>query len=50
MTAITKVRDLLRSPRAQQWLWFVGLWAAGVLTLTVVAFALRIVMKAAGAS
>jgi hypothetical protein len=44
------MRALLQSERVRQWLWFVGLWAAGVATLTVVAFALRIVMKAAGAS
>lgn len=50
MTAITKIRALIRRERVQQWLWFVGLWAAGVATLTVVAFALRIVMKAVGAS
>lgn len=50
MRAITRMRDLVQNERVRQWLWFVGLWAAGVLTLTVVAVALRIVMKAVGAS
>ncbi len=29
----------------RRWAWFVGLWAAGVLTLAVVAFVLRLLFR-----
>ncbi len=32
-------------PMIQRLLWFVGLWAAGVLTLAVVAFGLRLLFR-----
>ena len=31
-------------PRMRRWLWFVGLWAAGVVSVTSVAAALRWVL------
>ncbi len=31
-------------PALRRWLWFVGLWAAGVMTVAVVAYALRLVL------
>jgi hypothetical protein len=31
-------------PGVRRWLWFVGLWAAGVATVAVVAYGLRLVL------
>ncbi|SDD16471.1 DUF2474 family protein [Belnapia rosea] len=31
---------------ARRWLWFVGLWAAGVVTVGTIAMLLRTLMKA----
>jgi len=31
-------------PALRRWLWFVGLWAAGVVTVGVVAYGLRLVL------
>jgi hypothetical protein len=33
------------SPRVRRWLWFVGLYAAAVVTLGVLAYGLRALMK-----
>jgi hypothetical protein len=33
------------SPRLRQFLWFAGLYAAGVVTLAIVAFGLRALLK-----
>ena len=41
--------ELERVPRAlHRWLWFAGLYAAGVGTLGVVAYGLRALLKAFG--
>jgi hypothetical protein len=40
---------LVRSPGwRHRWLWFAGLYAAGVVTLAVVAYGLRALLKALG--
>ncbi len=36
--------------KGSRWLWFVGLWLAGTVTLLVVAFLLRALMSAVGMS
>ena len=41
MTEQTKRQEGLK-PALRRLLWFVGLWAAGVLTLTLVAYLLRL--------
>jgi hypothetical protein len=33
------------SQRASQLLWFVGIWAAGVLTVAIVGYAIRLILK-----
>lgn len=33
------------SPRAQQWLWFIGLYLAGLVSLAVFAYGLRWLIK-----
>ena len=33
------------SPRVGQLLWFVGIWAAGVLTVGIVGYAIRLILK-----
>jgi len=33
-------------PRLNRWLWFAGLYAAGVVTLAVVAYGLRALLQA----
>jgi len=32
------------SPLHKKWLWFVGLWLAGFLTLTIVGYGIKLVM------
>jgi hypothetical protein len=34
-----------RSPLARQWLWFVGLWAAGVASVALVGLIIRLVLR-----
>jgi hypothetical protein len=36
------------SPSLRRWLWFAGLYVAGVVTLAVVAFGLRALLKVFG--
>jgi hypothetical protein len=37
----------LKPPKAvQQWLWFAGLWLAGVATVTVVGLVIKLMLKA----
>ena len=36
------------NPRLQKLLWFVGLWIASILSLSVVAYGLRLVLGTAG--
>jgi hypothetical protein len=38
-------RSVTVSPRLQKWLWFAGLYAAGVATLAIVAYGLRALLK-----
>jgi hypothetical protein len=33
------------SQRASQLLWFVGIWAAGVLTVAIVGYAIKLILK-----
>lgn len=32
-----------RLPNRSQWLWFIGLWCAGVVAVTLLAYAVRLV-------
>ncbi len=34
----------MENPLYKKWLWFVGLWLAGFLTLTVVGYGIRLAM------
>jgi hypothetical protein len=34
------------SPSLRRWLWFAGLYAAGVIAVAVVAYGLRVLLKA----
>jgi hypothetical protein len=38
-------RSVAVSPRLKKWLWFAGLYAAGVATLAIVAYGLRALLK-----
>lgn len=32
-------------PALRRWAWFIGLWAAGVITVGVIAYALRLIIR-----
>jgi preprotein translocase subunit Sss1 len=33
------------SPRVSQLLWFVGIWAAGVMTVAIVGYAIKLILR-----
>lgn len=35
----------VRHPKLSQWLWFAGLWCAGVATVSILAYPLKLLMK-----
>jgi len=41
----TKTSRSIKASRAKQALWFIGLWLAGVMTMTLVASLIRLAMR-----
>lgn len=35
----------MRHPKLTQWMWFAGLWCAGLATVSILAYPLKLLMK-----
>jgi hypothetical protein len=44
----TRIKIWLQDhPKSNQWLWFVGLWLAGLVTVTVLTYPIKLLIKLA---
>lgn len=41
----TKMEWLDRHPKAKQWLWFIGLWFAGLISVATLTYPLKMLMN-----